>query len=67
LIAAKLIRTLGVYNPNFKIYYIETPIETIHSRRQNDIPMDVLQRMIQQLDMPLAAEVHEVNYVRNGF
>jgi hypothetical protein len=26
-----------------------------------------LQRMIRQLDMPLSTEVHEVNYVRNGF
>jgi predicted kinase len=64
---SKLIRTLGVYNPNFKIYYVETPIDTVYSRRQNDIPMEVLQRMIRQLDMPLSAEVHEVTYVRNGF
>jgi predicted kinase len=64
---SKLIRTLGVYNPYFKIYYVETPIETVLSRRQNDIPIAVLQRMIRQLDMPLAAEVHEVMYVRNGF
>lgn len=64
---SKLIRTLGVYNPHFKIYYIETPIEKVFSRRQNDIPSDVLKRMIRQLDMPLSAEVHEVNYVRNGF
>ncbi len=64
---SKLIRTLGVYNPRFKIYYIETPIEKVFSRRQNDIPSDVLKRMIRQLDMPLSAEVHEVNYVRNGF
>ena len=64
---SKLIRTLGVYNPCFKIYYIETPIEKVFSRRQNDIPLDVLKRMIRQLDMPLSSEVHEVNYVRNGF
>ncbi len=64
---SKLIRTLGVYNPHFKIYYIETPIEKVFSRRQNEIPSDVLKRMIRQLDMPLSAEVHEVNYVRNGF
>jgi predicted kinase len=64
---SKLIRTLGVYSPYFKIYYVETPIDTIFSRRQGEIPMDVLLRMIRQLDMPLSAEVHEVNYVRNGF
>lgn len=64
---SKLIRTLSVYNPCFKIYYVETPIEKIFSRRQNDIPLDVLKRMIRQLDMPLSTEVHEVNCMRNGF
>lgn len=64
---SKLIRTLSVYNPRFKIYYVETPIEKVFSRRKNDIPLDVLERMIRQLDMPLSTEVHEVNYVRNGF
>ena len=64
---SKLIRTLSVYNPCFKIYYVETPIEKIFSRRQNDIPLDVLKRMIRQLDMPLSTEVHDVNYIRNGF
>ena len=64
---SKLIRTLSVYNPHFKIYYVETPMKKIFSRRQSDIPLDILKRMIQQLDMPLSIEVHEVNYVRNGF
>lgn len=64
---SKLIRTLSVYNPCFKIYYVETPIEKIFSRRQNDIPLDVLKRMIRQLDMPLSTEVHDVNCMRNGF
>jgi predicted kinase len=64
---SKLIRTLSVYNPRFKIYYVETPIEKVFSRRKNDIPLDVLKRMIRQLDMPFSTEVHEVNYVRNGF
>jgi predicted kinase len=62
---SKLIRTLGVYNPCFKISYVETSMENIFSRRQNDIPMAVLERMIRQLDMPLLEEVHEVRYVRN--
>jgi predicted kinase len=64
---SKLIRTLSVYNPFFKIYYVETPLEKVFSRRQNDIPSDVLKRMVRQLDMPLLTEVHEVSYVRNGF
>ncbi len=64
---SKLIRTLGVYNPRFKIYYIETCLENVFSRRQNDIPLAVLERMVRQLDMPLLTEVHEVQYVRNGF
>lgn len=64
---SKLIRTLSVYNPYFKIYYVETPLSNVFSRRQNDIPSDVLERMIRQLDLPLPNEVHEVHYVRNGF
>jgi predicted kinase len=64
---SKLIRTMSVYNPRFKIYYVETPIEKVFSRRQNEIPLDVLQRMVRQLDMPLVMEVHEVVYGRNGF
>ncbi len=64
---SKLIRTLSVYNPYFKIYYVETPIEKVFSRRRSDIPVAILERMIQQLDMPLSTEVHEVKYLRNGF
>ena len=65
LLRAKLIRILSVYNPFFKIYYIETSIEKVFSRRQADIPLDVLKRMVRQLDMPLPTEVHEVHYTRN--
>ncbi|MBL7818394.1 MAG: AAA family ATPase [Saprospiraceae bacterium] len=64
---SKLIRSLSVYNPYFKIFYVETPLSKIFTRRQNDIPADVLHRMIRQLDLPLRIEAHEVHYVRNGF
>ena len=62
---SKLIRTLAVYNPCFKIIYIETSMENVFSRRKSDIPAAVLERMIRQLDMPLLQEVYEVAYVRN--
>ncbi len=61
---SKLIRTLGVYNPKFKIKYIETTMENIFSRRHEEIPPSVLERMIRQLDMPKLTEVHEVEYFR---
>ena len=61
---SKLIRTLGVYNPKFKIKYIETTMENIFSRRHEEIPPSVLERMIRQLDMPQLTEVHEVEYFR---
>ena len=64
---AKLIRTLAVYNPKFKIYYVETPLKAVFSRRKDDIPLEVLKRMVRQLDMPTTTEAHEVQYVRNGF
>jgi predicted kinase len=62
---SKLIRTLSVYDPYFKIIYVETSLENVFSRRKSDIPSAVLERMIRQLDMPLLQEVHEVEYVRN--
>jgi predicted kinase len=61
---SKLINKLAVYNPFFKIIYIETSIENIFARRGEDIPLHKLEKMIQILDMSLLEEVHEVEYIR---
>lgn len=61
----RIIRTLGVYNPRFELVYQETTLENIFSRRKNDIPKNVLERMIWQLDIPLLTEAHAVSWQRN--
>ena len=63
---SKLISKLSVYNPYFKIVYIETSLENIFARRKEDIPVRKLKKMIQVLDMPVMTEAHEVMYVKNG-
>ena len=62
---ARLIQTLRVYQPRFKIVYVETSQKNILERRGDDIRGTVLERMLRQLEMPLAGEAHEVVYVRN--
>lgn len=62
---SRIIRTLGVYNPRFEIVYQETTLENIFSRRKNDIPKSVLERMIWQLDIPLLTEADAVSWQRN--
>ncbi|WP_421796818.1 AAA family ATPase [Haliscomenobacter sp.] len=62
---ARLHNALRVYNPRFKIVYLETSQENIFSRRKEDIKSSVLTRMIGQLDMPLVGEGHEVRWVRS--
>ncbi len=62
----KLINMLSVYNPKFKITYIETSWQNIFARRSTEIPTAALLKMIQILDMPQADEAHEVIYLRNG-
>jgi predicted kinase len=62
---SKLINLLSVYNPQFRITYIETSWQNIFTRRSSDIPAAALQKMIQILDMPLATEAHSVVYLRN--
>jgi predicted kinase len=61
---ARLTRTLGVYNPYFRIIYVETALNNVFSRRKEDIKVSVLERMVKQLDIPLSTEAHEVIYVR---
>ncbi len=63
---SKLIQTLSVYNPHFKIAYVETSLHNIFSRRKADIPAAHLERMIRLLDLPLPTEAHEVSYYRNN-
>ncbi len=63
---SKLINKLSVYNPFFKIIYIETSMENIFARRGEDIPIRKLEKMIHILDMPLLGEAHEMEYIRNN-
>lgn len=60
---ARLIGTLRVYDPRFTLVYVEASQSAIFQRRQADIKAAVLERMIQQLDVPLVGEAHEVRYV----
>ncbi len=60
---ARLIGTLRVYDPRFTIVYVETSQSAIFQRRKADIKTAVLERMIQQLEVPLVGEAHEVRYV----
>ena len=61
---AKLIGTLRVYNPRFVLCYLETTHAAVFARRAADIKASVLERMVQQLDMPLQGEAHRVRYLR---
>ena len=63
---SKLINKLAVYNPFFKIVYVETNMENIIARRREEIPIRKLNKMRRMLDMPMMTEVHEVNYFRNN-
>lgn len=60
---SRLIGTLRVYDPRFTIVYVETAQKDIFLRRKADIKVAVLERMIQQLEVPLLGEAHEVRYV----
>ncbi len=63
---SKLIGKLSVYNPCFKIIYIETSMENIYCHRKESIPVRKLEKMTRILDMPLQTEAHEVEYIRNN-
>lgn len=62
---SKLIRTLGVYNPRFRIVYIETSLGNLLSRRKQQIPDAAIFRMLRQLDMPEWGETHGLDWERN--
>jgi len=60
---ARLIGTLRVYDPRFTMVYVETTQAAIFQRRKADIKASVLERMIQQLDVPVAGEAHTLRYI----
>lgn len=60
----KLVDTLSVYNPYFRMVYIETSWENILARRREEMPVSVLEKMWRILEMPLPTEAHEVVYRR---
>jgi putative nucleotidyltransferase with HDIG domain len=61
----RIIRTLSVYNPRFKLIYIETSSANIMARRRATIPVRKLEKMMNVLEMPLPNEVHSIQYLRN--
>ena len=61
---SKITGLLSVYNPRFKITYLETSMENIFARREEDIPRATLEKMIRMMDMPLTVEGHEVEWLR---
>jgi putative nucleotidyltransferase with HDIG domain len=62
---AKIINTLKVYNPRFKIIYVETSLENINERRRGEIDAQGLDKMFRMLDIPQKYEAHEVLYLRH--
>ncbi len=60
----RIISTLGVYNPRFRIVYIETSMRNIIAARRDYIPVENLLKMQRILDMPTRDEAHEVEYIR---
>lgn len=60
---ARLIGTLRVYEPFFRVYYIETSEARVLERRVADIPRTVLERMRRQLEIPLVGEGHFLEWV----
>jgi predicted kinase len=61
----RIINTLSVYNPRFKLIYVETSRANILERRRATIPVRKLEKMIDMLEMPLPNEVHSIKYLRN--
>jgi len=62
----KLINTLSVYNPCFRIVYVEAPLQTLIARRKGEIPASAIRKMSRILDFPQVYEVHEIEYHKNG-
>ena len=60
---ARLIGTLRVYDPRFTIVYVEVSQNDVFQRRKADIKVSVLERMVRQLEIPLAGEAHEIRFM----
>ena len=63
---SRIIQTLGVYNPRFRIVYLETSMANILAARRDYIPASNLLKMQRILDMPTPDEAQEVEYIRWG-
>lgn len=61
----RIVNTLSVYNPRFKLVYIETSKANIWSRRRATIPVRKLEKMMDKMEIPLPSEVHSIEYIRN--
>lgn len=61
----RVVNTLAVYNPRFRIVYVESSLEKMMERRGASIPHARLRDMLQKLDLPLAEEVHSIEYRRS--
>lgn len=62
---SRVINNLKVYNPKINIVYLETSLENIRQRRENEINYDSLYRMFKMLDIPQKSEAHSVVYIRH--
>lgn len=62
---ARIIDTLSVYNPRFRLVYIETSSTNILTRRRDTIPVRKLEKMMNMLEIPLPNEGHLVAYIQN--
>jgi hypothetical protein len=61
----RVVNTLAVYNPRFRIVYVESSLEKMMERRGASIPHARLRDMLQKLDLPLPEEVHSIEYRRS--
>lgn len=56
----KIIDTFAVYQPSFKVIYVEANQEEIYARRKDAIPITELHKMMRGLEIPQKTEVHEI-------
>lgn len=57
---SKIIGTLSVYNPFYRIVYLHTSWDNTLQRRSEYIPLAALEKMQRILEMPLLTEAHEL-------
>ncbi len=63
---SQLIDLFVTYKAHVKLVYIEKPYQTWiaqNSNREHAVPLAVLDRMLDKLEVPLLYEAHEVEYV----